>query len=46
MTNTKISLRILAAINSGMTIEQAINHVLGAGSFERIAADVYNALRA
>jgi hypothetical protein len=45
-TNQKISLAIISKIQGGMTVEQAVDAVLGAGSFKKIAEDVWTALRA
>jgi hypothetical protein len=45
-THQVISVRILAAMASGMTVQQAVDAVLGVGSFEKIAGDLYEALRA
>lgn len=44
--NAQISLRILALMQTGMTISQAIDEVLGAGTYKQIASDVYDALNA
>jgi hypothetical protein len=44
-TNQKISLAILSKIANGMTARQAVDAVLGAGTFEKIAGDVYDTLR-
>lgn len=44
-TNQKISLRILTQIKNGMTVREAIDSVLGAGTFENLAGDVYDRLR-
>lgn len=41
-----ISLRILALVKSGMSEREAFDAVLGAGSFEKMASDLYDALRA
>lgn len=46
MKNAEISRRILALVAQGVEIRAAVNAVLGAGTFEKIAADVYDALRA
>ncbi len=47
MTNmtAAISARILANIAAGMSMQDAIDAVLGAGTFAKIAGDVYDALR-
>lgn len=44
--NAEISRQILAKIAAGMTIETAVDAVLGAGSYAKIASDLYDALRA
>lgn len=44
--NAAISARILAARGEGMSTRDAIDHVLGAGTHARIAAELYTALRA
>lgn len=43
--NAAISARILANIAAGMTIDQAIDAVLGEGAYIQIAGDLYDALR-
>jgi len=43
--NAEISRRILAMMASGMSLEASIDAVLGAGAYERIAGDLYEALR-
>lgn len=45
-TNAKISARILAAIGNGATLREAFDAVLGAGSYEKMAGEIYDALRA
>ena len=45
-TNQKISLAILSKMQSGMSVREAIDAVLGAGTFEKVASDVYDVLRA
>ena len=44
--NQIISARIAAKLAEGMTIQQAIDFVLGAGSFQKIAGEIYDTLRA
>lgn len=44
--SAKISARILAAMANGATLPQAIDAVLGAGTFATVADDVYDTLRA
>lgn len=43
--NQVISLRILALIKAGKSMEEAINEVLGEGAFQEIAGEVFDALR-
>jgi hypothetical protein len=43
-TNAKISALILANLAAGMTLPQAIDAVLGAGTYERTAGEVYDTL--
>ena len=45
-TNQTISARILVLVATGMTLREAIDAVLGAGTFERLAREVYSELRA
>ena len=45
-TNQTISARILVLVATGMTLRQAIDAVLGGGTFERLASEVYSELRA
>jgi len=44
--NATISARILAAVSNGATLPQAIDTVLGAGTYEKLAGEVYDTLRA
>lgn len=44
MTAT-ISARILALVAAGQSIDAAVDAVLGAGTFARLADDLYTALR-
>lgn len=47
MTKTSaISTMILAAIADGKDVREAIDSVLGEGTFENFAGDLYDALRA
>lgn len=48
MTNKNqiITARIAAKLAEGMTIEQAIDFVLGAGTFKKLAGEIYDTLRA
>ncbi len=43
--NALISARILALTTAGLTLPESIDAVLGAGSFEKMAGEVYAALR-
>ena len=43
LKNAAISLRILEIIALGNTVQQAIDAVLGAGTYEKIASDVWEA---
>jgi hypothetical protein len=42
---TEISRQILALVATGKPVDEAINEVLGAGSYEALASDLYDALR-
>ncbi len=44
--NQLISLRILALRAQGKDIREAMNSVLGAGAFEKLAEEIYDAHRA
>ncbi|CAB4197321.1 hypothetical protein UFOVP1309_6 [uncultured Caudovirales phage] len=44
--NQIISVKILAAIESGMDIQAAFDSVLGEGAYIKMAGDLYDALRA
>jgi len=44
--NAAVSARILAHIASGMSVREAFDAVIGAGAFEKMAGEVYDALRA
>jgi hypothetical protein len=43
--NAAISRMILAKQAQGMSVRDAIDAVLGAGTYDRIAGEVYDALR-
>jgi len=45
-TQQIISARILALKNSGMSLREAFDAVLGAGAYDKLAGEVYDALRA
>lgn len=40
-----ISARILALVASGSSLEDAVDSVLGAGTYRKLAADLYAAFR-
>ena len=44
--NAQINAAIVKAMQSGLDVQQAIDAVLGAGMFMRIAETVYNEIRA
>jgi hypothetical protein len=44
--NAKISARILALMTNGATVAEAMDAVLGQGMFEKVAGEIYEALRA
>lgn len=44
--NSIISAAIYAKMGEGMTLPQAIDAVLGSGTFEKLAGEVYDELRA
>jgi hypothetical protein len=46
MKNQIITAKIVALLAAGFTIEAAIEQVFGAGSFEKIAGQIYDMLRA
>lgn len=46
MKNQVISSLIIANVNSGMALREALDAVLGNGTYDQIASDVYDALRA
>lgn len=43
--NAEISRRILTAKESGMSVRDAIDLVLGAGTYAKLASDVYDEIR-
>ena len=45
MTTEQISQAILIQVATGKTINEAIDTVLGAGTFANIASDLYDSLR-
>ena len=46
MTITKkISLRILSLVDAGYSLPEAFDAVLGAGAYEKMAGELYDALR-
>lgn len=40
-----ISLMILENVKNGMSLEEAFDAVLGAGSYEKLAGEIYEELR-
>lgn len=42
--NAVISARIIEQVNSGKSVKQAIDAVLGEGTFESVAGDLYETL--
>lgn len=44
--NAAISAAILAHVAAGLTIGQAIDAVLGVGTYDQIVTELYNELRA
>lgn len=44
--NAKISLAILTLVQSGMSLPQAFDAVLGEGAYASLASDLYDTLRA
>ena len=44
--NAKISGRILVLVAAGMTLRDAFDAVLGAGKYDQLVGEVYDALRA
>jgi hypothetical protein len=44
--NALINAAIVAGLKSGLTIDQAVDAVMGEGSYKKIAAHVYHSLRA
>lgn len=44
--NAIISARILKAVQSGENLQEAIDSVLGEGTFKRVAGEIYDGLRA
>ena len=46
LKNAIISDRIIRTVEQGHTVAEAVDIVLGAGTWERFASDLYDALRA
>lgn len=44
--NANISARIVFLLSQGMDVAAAVDAVLGAGTYEKLASDLYDALRA
>lgn len=45
MKNTIISGRILSKMSEGLSVPEAVDAVLGEGTYEKVASDVYDKLR-
>jgi hypothetical protein len=45
-TNQIISLRITTLVANGMDIKSAVDTVLGCGTYDSLASDLYDTLRA
>lgn len=43
--NATLSARILALVAEGYSVRDAVDCVLGGGTFERVAGEVYDALQ-
>ena len=43
--NQKISQILVAKINSGMTVEEALNSIFGEGFYKELAGQLYDELR-
>jgi len=43
--NFKISARILALVNSGKTLPEAFDEILGEGAYSKLAGELYDAMR-
>lgn len=46
LKNSVISAKIIELRISGLTVQEAINTVLGAGTYEKLASDLYDELKA
>lgn len=44
--NAIVSARILTLVQTGLTLQQAMDQVLGAGSFAALAGQVYDGIKA
>jgi hypothetical protein len=44
--NSILSAKILAHLSTGKTLREAFDLVLGAGAFDKLAGEVYEAIRA
>lgn len=45
LTNANISKRILEHTKQGKTVKEALDAVLGPGTFDKVASDIYDALK-
>lgn len=46
LKNAAISAKIIANVQAGMTLREAYDAVMGAGAYEQMAGELYQALRA
>lgn len=46
MKNAQIAALVLSKVNAGLTLRQAFDEVMGAGAYDGLAGQVYDALRA
>jgi len=44
--NAEISLRIARLVSAGASVQAAVDEVLGAGTYAKLAADLYDGLNA
>ena len=45
LKNAAISAKIIAKMQAGLSVQEAIDAVLGAGTFTKLAGEVYDELR-
>lgn len=41
----QISVALIRRVNNGMTVREAMDDMMGAGTFDKLAGEVYDALR-